>query len=123
MTILNAVMQLFRGSTESLSHWATVCSTWVFLSRGSTMRTPRDPEAQEWAETHLSVAAANTMCCRVTVFLVLLQCLGVDWVHEQPLAKLADLHKVLVLGKRRHQGNASGCTRQAPTWVRLEETP
>ena len=56
-----ALALIFRLLPGGYVHLAPVCSSWVFLSRGSTLRSPALPEGQEAA---WGVAAGNQQCAR-----------------------------------------------------------
>lgn len=69
--------------------WAApVCSSWVYMSRGSTLRTPAVPEG----DTSLaSVQQANVMANRVVLLIRLAMSRGVHWVVEQPCSSVMTL--------------------------------
>ena len=71
---------------------AVVCSSWVWLSRGSTGRSKYN--AMGWVDS-TSAAEGNKMTARAALIIVLLSCLGLAWVLEQPLLSLMPLHPAL----------------------------
>lgn len=79
---INMVHLAMRGLPQCLSHWATVCSSWVFVSRSSTGRCPCGGEIG-WPN-HLDVYFGNMMCCRMVIVLIYLLCVGKHYVVEQP---------------------------------------
>jgi hypothetical protein len=68
---------------------APVCSTWVWLSRGSTGRSELNP----LGNTRLcSVSEANIMVSRVCLIIMICLAKGVFFVCEQPRGSLLQLH-------------------------------
>ena len=71
-----------------LVHFATVCSTWVFMCRGSTGRSETNPMGKKTANnTH-----ANVMVTRMIILLLYCIANRVQWVLEQPASSLMHLH-------------------------------
>lgn len=67
---------------------ATVCSTWVFLSRSSTGRSIWRP----LGNGSKTVEAANVMVSRMTLVLWLLQAKSIVWLYEQPTSSILWFH-------------------------------
>ena len=79
-----------RLQPNSLMHFATVCSTWVFMSRHTTKRSPWAPLSPEpWSAC---VSRANCMVSRVCLFWFLLVASGCTFVLEQPSSSYMALH-------------------------------
>ena len=73
-----------------LAHWATVCSTWIYLSRASTDRSRSRP----LGDLNLPfVCAANTMLARVCLAMAFAACLRIWNIHEQPVTSLVPVTK------------------------------
>ena len=54
---------------QSLAHWGTVCSSWIWMSRSSTGRAIFQPLGDRWSD---SARAGNIMVSRMTLVLYLL---------------------------------------------------
>jgi hypothetical protein len=68
---------------------APVCSTWVWMNRGTSQRTSDAP----LGNTKISgVRLANLMVSRVILCLILVVCKGGWWVLEQPQGSLMERH-------------------------------
>ena len=76
---------LFSTRQRGLLHLATVCSTWVSASRGSTHRSPSYPLGDV---SMASVRAANTMACRVAILVVVAVAFRILMIHEQPISSI-----------------------------------
>ena len=76
-------IELFRA----LSHWGTVCSSWIFVSMGSTGRSKDRPEGNQSVP---SVRKGNIMVARMFLVLWLLRCKRVGWILEQPGSSLME---------------------------------
>ena len=74
---------------QSLAHWGTVCSSWIWLSRSSTGRAIWQPLGDCWSD---SARAGNIMVSRMTLILYLLVAKQVMWIVEQPSSSLMFLH-------------------------------
>jgi len=97
---------------------APVCSTWVWVSQGSTGRRPYRPLG--WAHLPI-IREANRMVVRVLTLMYLCQALGIFWLLEQPASSVMSQHphfqhfisqqpvfQVLI-----HMSNFGGATRKA----------
>lgn len=67
---------------------APVCSTWVWISRGSTGRRDWRPLGDNTAK----VNEANAMVVRVLSLLFMVSAMGLFWIVEQPSTSLMELH-------------------------------
>ena len=75
-----------RGIVQGgLAHWATVCSSWVWMCRGATHRTASRPEGDPKVRC---VREGNGMVARMAAVLIVLICKSVHWVLEQPESSL-----------------------------------
>ena len=68
---------------------APVCSTWVFMSRGSTGRSKNLPLGDR---TRSCVRNANIMVARVVLIIWLCSALGIYFILEQPMHSLMEMH-------------------------------
>ena len=66
-----------------LAHWATVCSSWVFMSRSSTGR-----DKDTFGNGSITCQEANMQVSRMIAIVMLLECLGVHWILEQPMTSV-----------------------------------
>ena len=82
LTCLEHAQAIVQGG---LAHWATVCSSWVWICRSSTLRTEDRPEGDP---TVKSVKKGNMMVARMCTVLIILICKAVHWVLEQPASSL-----------------------------------
>ncbi|CAK9058804.1 unnamed protein product [Durusdinium trenchii] len=83
------VLRLEPGSFLTL---APVCSTWVFMSRGSTGRSKSFPLGNLSAP---SVQAGNCMVSRCAILLLLAAAKGVWFCLEQPRGSLLEYHPLI----------------------------
>jgi len=87
---LRALRCIFSCRRDSgVTHWATVCSSWVQVNRATSGRSLQSPLGREYFPY---VAEANVMTSRTALFLLICSCLGVDWVLEQPNSSLMCEH-------------------------------
>ena len=75
------ILFAMRLLEEALGHWGTVCSSWLVLSRNSTLRTPGFIRGDT---TSSSDRDGNTMVCHMALTLILMACRYRAWVVEQP---------------------------------------
>ena len=75
---------------QGLCHYATVCSSWIYLSRASTGRSSAFPEGDSRIRVTRS---ANCMAARVALLMILTYIFGVKVLHEQPLSSLMSASK------------------------------
>ncbi|CAL1138490.1 unnamed protein product [Cladocopium goreaui] len=83
---LYQVLSLKPGSSLFL---APVCSTWVWVARGSTLRSEAMPLG--W-ERYSSVLTANQMVARCCILMILAAARGIWVVCEQPKGSLMQFH-------------------------------
>ena len=87
---LCAMISIARVAGGGVIHWATVCSTWVWLCRCTTQRSDLQPlGAQHIACVH----EANVMVSRMAALLLWIHNSGRFWVLEQPASSLMALHR------------------------------
>jgi hypothetical protein len=84
-----AVAYALRLKKGGLCWCAPVCSSWVFMSQGSTMRSRARPMGDPNAQ---SVQAGNLMVSRLALLLYVLSWKQVWWVIEQPNSSLLIYH-------------------------------
>ncbi|CAJ1360896.1 unnamed protein product [Effrenium voratum] len=93
---LYQTLNLLPGSFMTL---APVCSSFVYMSRGSTGRTRAAPEGRPGKATDFG----NLMAARCVILIWLASCKGVAWVLEQPRGSILEHLKVMqgLFGKLR----------------------
>ena len=91
LTQLVYALRCFDGT--ALTHWGTVCSSWVWICRATSGRSEVNPLG---FLDRKPVREGNTMVARMAVVLWLLACKQVSWVLEQPRSSLMELHPFLV---------------------------
>ncbi|CAK9096088.1 Uncharacterized protein SCF082_LOCUS45127 [Durusdinium trenchii] len=87
----NMIFQILNLKPGSGHFTAPVCSTWVFMSRGSTGRRKDNPLGSEHYD---SVNQANIMVGRVCVLLLLAAAKSIFWILEQPINSLMEHHPI-----------------------------
>jgi len=85
----NAVYQTLRMAVGSGCHHAPVCSSWVWVSRGSTGRSSGTPLGNQ---QYQSVRDANVMTARVMILCLLAAAKGCWFTIEQPSSSLMERH-------------------------------
>jgi hypothetical protein len=85
----NAIRYILRLKRGSFCMLAPVCSTWVFVSRGSTHRSHAYPMGNTGFS---SVRDGNKMVSRVALAIYLLNAKQCFWILEQPMSSLLMLH-------------------------------
>ena len=83
MVLLTWMMHRVRP--QGLIPWATPCSTWTIVNRGTSQRSEHNPRG---FAGHPSVALANLVVSRMTVLLIWCTLLGHQWLLEQPASSL-----------------------------------
>ena len=78
---------------KAMTHWGTVCSSWVWICRSSSGRSDYAPLG---FLDRPSVKQGNCMTARMALVLWLLACKQVTWLLEQPRSSLMELHPYLV---------------------------
>ena len=106
--LLSALLLATRITRHGLAHWATVCSTWIFMSRSSVKRSADNV----WGNLDSkAVMEANCQVSCMCMILVLLDCLGIEWILEQPMTSLMDKVPLFSLLPR------AGQLRRTSTWM------
>ena len=72
-----------------LQTFATVCSTWVWISRSSTRRSRQNVLGNQWID---NVAKANAMVSRMCLLICFLSARFISWILEQPASSLMVHH-------------------------------
>ena len=109
LTMICHVLMMLDGG-RSLSSWATVCSSWVYSSRGSCGRSRLIP----LGDTHVdSVKAVNLQVARMSATMQLLWSACISWILEQPASSVMSVHP-----KMRIVYESMGCT-----WMGLFGAP
>ena len=78
--------------SSAFAWFATVCGTWVIVSRSSTQRSPEEPLGQQ---AHFCVTNANTMVARCALMMAYCMIVGIGWALEQPSSSLMPCHPAL----------------------------
>ena len=68
-----------------LLSWATPCSTWVTVNRGTSQRSRQNPRGHE---PYDSVSDANVCVARMALLMIWSALLGLQWLLEQPQSSL-----------------------------------
>ncbi|CAL1152575.1 unnamed protein product [Cladocopium goreaui] len=85
----NACFQVLRLRVGGADLHAPVCSTWVWMSRGSTLRSACRPLGRSDSK---KVHEGNVMTARVMVLMILAACKGCWSILEQPQSSLMSCH-------------------------------
>ncbi|CAL1153538.1 unnamed protein product [Cladocopium goreaui] len=114
---LYSLLNTKRGGGCTL---APVCSSWVFVSRGSTHRTKASPLGSRKGSTEVG----NIMAARVAILLLIAASRGIFWILEQPKGSLFEFHPqiqavfTLLRCYRKHiHMRDFGAGSQKPTWL------
>jgi hypothetical protein len=86
---INALGVILRCKPGAILHWATVCSSWVTINRGTSGRGVSNPLGNV---DRLYVRDANTMVSRMCLCILFGVCLNLDWILEQPLSSIMTSH-------------------------------
>ena len=81
---LRAVRLATMLQPQGVTHWATKCSRWVWVSRSQTQRHKSDVFAETNPNNHLS----NMMLVRSVLIIMLIVALQGEFVVEQPASSL-----------------------------------
>ena len=82
-----------QARRPALLHFATVCSSWVIINRGTSQRSDGEPLGPNGGESARHyVRAANVMVARVSLLMIFALCLGHDVILEQPSSSLMFKH-------------------------------
>ena len=85
----NAIFQLLNVRPGGGHTSAPVCSTWVFMSRGSTLWSVASPLGRSDSE---SVRIRNLLAARAIVLLLIASAKSIFWILEQPATSIMYLH-------------------------------
>ena len=85
----NAIYQLLNVRPGGGHTSAPVCSTWVFMSRGSTLRSVASPLGRSDSE---SVRIGNLLAARAIILLLIASAKSIFWILEQPGTSIMYLH-------------------------------
>jgi hypothetical protein len=85
---ITAVQLLLQARAGALVHFATVCSSWVMINRGTSKRSSCNPLGC----SHPYVVHANVMVSRTGLLMLLALCLNLHVILEQPASSLMFLH-------------------------------
>ena len=119
---LTAIAYCMMLRKYSLSHWASVCSTWIWISRSSTKRGDSTPWGT--ADSCSGVATANEQVVRMAMLFMLCRVRQVYWMLEQPMSSSMDKLSIMQQGcigwSTRINTNmgAFGADSKKPTWLR-----
>ena len=90
LTMIVYALRCING--QAMTHWGTVCSSWVWICRASSGRSEQNPLG---FPNRPSNSQGNTMTARMAVCLWLLTCKQCTWVLEQPRSSLMEWHPYL----------------------------
>ncbi|CAK9026290.1 unnamed protein product, partial [Durusdinium trenchii] len=100
---------------------APVCSSFVFMSHGTTKRSASRPLGEE---SYPSVALGNLLLARTLVILMVAHALGCMWILEQPKGSVMELHPLfqemmgkLTMWKHTISMGRYGANSDKPTWL------
>ena len=94
---LKALRQVLRLKIGAVLWCGTPCSTWIFLSRGSTGRSTLNPLGRPLVQC---VSDANILASRVCLLCIVAFARGASWAMEQPASSLLPLHPRVQLLRR-----------------------
>ena len=84
-----ALHMVLRCKPGSINVFAPVCSTWVWVNRGTSARTEWDPLGDV---NKPQVVAANKMVARCVILLMIVAARGGLWILEQPASSILSRH-------------------------------
>lgn len=109
---LRALRLVLRLRVAGLLFTGTPCSSWIFLSRGSTQRSSTNPLGNQRLQNVLS---ANVTVARTALLCLVAWARGAQWATEQPGSSLMPMHPRLVqmrdLGAHMCASDVSGILR------------
>ena len=86
---LMAYLMASRVKNNGIAWFAPVCSSWTYMSRGSTQRSLHNPLGDTAVS---SVAQGNCMAARCCLLIMYFTAHKIEWVLEQPASTLFHLH-------------------------------
>lgn len=84
-----ALALLLRLRIKGVAWFGTPCSSWIFLSRGSTKRSRENPLGDPGSAY---ITSQNKIVARVVLMIKIAGYFGAHWVVEQPSSSIMDLH-------------------------------
>ena len=112
---ITAFTWVLRLTEEGMTHWGTVCSTWVWISRAITGRSSENPLGFPDSKV---TQDANVMVSRMCLLLLLVVSKGGSWLLEQPASSLMTKHP-----RFSHMALAKTCSRLSRGWDVTEQQP
>ena len=88
---LTTVQYLRRQRPGAGNHWATVCSTWVWMARASCFRHPDQPLGLPDRRSDV-VLAANHMVTLMAMCILFIMASKGSWILEQPASSIMVCH-------------------------------
>ena len=82
---LTAMATTIKCKPGALAHWATVCSSWVWVCRATTKRSMLNPKGDT---RHQFVTDGNVMVARMVLLVLVGLALEVQWILEQPSSSI-----------------------------------
>ena len=111
---MSAIRHVRDIKPGGLAHVATVCSTWVYLSRASTGRSMSKPLGFRGSKV---TEDANCMAARVSLLLIFMTAIGVWFLHEQPLSSLISCTKMFGWAKNKARTTLQGSWDETFLWM------
>ena len=93
-----ALCWLLRVTPDDGFVWeGTLCSSWIWLSRGTTRRTRALPRGDQSSS---SVVTGNALAARSAIIIAICYARGLSWVLEQPDSSLMKQHPAMACVRR-----------------------
>ena len=122
---VNACALLLRVRAGGGMLAAPVCSTWVYMNRGTSKRTAANPHGDAGVS---QVQQANCMVARVCLLCYLAAARGIAFILEQPAGSLLEKHdsvqamlKQFDILRKHVQMKDFGASTPKPTWLYSNE--
>ena len=90
---LHAIWLVLCMGPDALAWFATVCSSWIFMSRATTCRSLGNALGRTDLECTVN---GNCMVGRGALLQMLIMCSGSIWALEQPMSSLMEMHPGLL---------------------------
>ena len=108
-------MRMMRDThPHGMTSIATVCSSWIYLSRCTTGRSSMRPLGDRSVDF---VVDGNCMCARVSILLVLGTCMLLCMLHEQPATSLIPITRYFMWGKDKIKTELASFWAEMFTWL------
>ena len=127
---LTAVLYAMMIVPGGLAHFATICSTWVFLSRSTTGRSRLFPYGtpDEPGMCTSNIREGNMQVGRMVLLVMLLRTRQVFWSLEQPMSSLMDRAAIIIDNipervKTTFNMGAFGGSSKKPSWLISDNAP